>query len=351
MNVDPNQVGRGFFTWATMVIPSNDAFISVPDDPFSDPIFDENGNFIPLTIQRFGSDVLDAGTEVNNELDAAFLNQTARDTGTDENGVVASHPGFNGSVGNPDATPVNVLGGTTAAGTVVDPTIGDFTANPDQLLFQVDITQVGGGSDRLIGGAGNDTLEGGSGNDTLSGGTGIDTLLGEEGEDVLRGGGNNDILIGGIGADALRGGSGQDTLVGNQGQDILTGNSGADTFRAGGGRDTINGNGGSDTINGNGGRDTINGGNGQDTIDGGNGSDQITGGRGRDVFVLSLGRGRDLVTDFTDGSDRLSLSNGLGFGDLSITQGNRGAFISSGNDLLAILENVDASLITNADIV
>lgn len=351
LNVDPNQVGSGFFTWATMVIPSNDAFLSVPDNALADPIFDENGNFIPLTIQRFGTDVLDAGTEVNNELDAAFLNQTARDTGTAENGVVASHPGFNGSVGNPNATPVNILGGTTAAGTVVDPTIGDFTANPDQLLFQIDITQVVGGNDRLVGGAGNDTLEGGTGNDTLIGGTGVDTLLGEEGGDVLRGGGNSDTLIGGTGADALRGGSGQDTLVGNQGQDVLTGNAGADTFRAGGGRDTINGNGGSDTINGNGGRDTINGGGGQDTIDGGNGSDQITGGRGNDVFVLSLGRGRDIVTDFTDGSDSLSLDDNLSFGDLTIEQRNRGAFISSGNDLLAILEGVDVSLITSADIV
>ncbi|MEM9213343.1 MAG: spondin domain-containing protein [Cyanobacteria bacterium P01_F01_bin.150] len=351
LNVDPSQVGRGFFTWATMVIPSNDAFLSVPDNPLADPIFDENGNFTPLTIQRFGSDVLDAGTEVNNELDAAFLNQTARDTGTDENGVVATHPGFNGSVGNPDATPVNVLGGTTAAGTVVDPTIGDFTANPDQLLFQIDITQVVGGSDRLNGGAGDDTLEGGSGNDTLLGGTGTDSLFGDDGEDVLRGGSGNDQLTGGSGADALTGGGGQDILVGNQGQDVLTGNGGADTFSGGAGRDTLNGNGGRDTLNGNGGRDTINGGGGRDTIDGGNGSDQITGGRGQDVFVLSTGGGRDIITDFTDGSDRLSLANGLGFADLSIIQRNRGTFISAGNDLLAILEDVDASLITSADIV
>ena len=91
-------------------------------------------------------------------------------------------------------------------------------------------------------------------------------------------------------------------------------------------------------------------GGGQDTIDGGNGSDQLTGGRGRDVFVLSTGAGRDIITDFADGADQLSLNNGLEFADLSIVQRNRGTFISAGNDLLAILENVDASLVTNADI-
>lgn len=177
LNVNPDQVGQGFFTWATMVIPSNDAFLAVPDDALADPIFDADGNFIPLTIQRFGSDVLDAGTEVNNELDAAFLNQSARDTGLDENGVVAAHPGFNGSVGNPDATPVNVLGGTTAAGTTVDPVVGDFTLNPNQLVLQIDVTQLVGGNDVLTGGLGDDILDGGSGVDVLIGGEGNDTFL------------------------------------------------------------------------------------------------------------------------------------------------------------------------------
>ena len=175
LNVNPNQVGQGFFTWATMVIPSNDAFLAVPDNALADPIFDANGNFTPLTIRRFGSDVLDAGTEVNNELDAAFLNQTAPNTGTDENGVVGQHPGFNGSVGNPNATPANILGGNTPGG-IIDPTIGDFTANPNQQLLQIDITRLVGGSDILDGGLGDDVLDGGSGSDTLTGGEGEDVF-------------------------------------------------------------------------------------------------------------------------------------------------------------------------------
>ena len=183
LDVDPTQVGQGFFTWVTMVIPSNDAFLAVPDNALADPIFDQNGNFIgPLVIERRGSDVLDAGTEVNTEEDAAFLNQLARDTGLDENGVVASHPGFNGSVGNPDGTPVNILGGTTASGAAIDPIVGDFTAD-DDLLLRIVIEQVAvasAGNDILAGGLGNDTLEGGGGDDILTGGLGNDTFIFEQ---------------------------------------------------------------------------------------------------------------------------------------------------------------------------
>lgn len=188
--VDPTQVGQGFFTWGTMVIPSNDAFLAVPDNALADPIFDEHGNFIgPVLIERRGSDVLDAGTEVNTEEDAAFINQTARDTGVDENGVVTAHPGFNGSVGNPDATPANILGGETAPGAVIDPVVGDFTAD-DDLILRIEIEQVSvasGGDDLLNGVAGNDILTGGGGSDlfAFSAGTGADTITDFEHSDRL----------------------------------------------------------------------------------------------------------------------------------------------------------------------
>ncbi|MEO1470911.1 MAG: spondin domain-containing protein, partial [Pseudomonadota bacterium] len=181
LNVNPDQVGQGFFTWATMIIPSNDAFLAVPDDALADPIFAADGTFLgPVTIQRFGSDVLDAGTEVNTEEDAAFLNQTARDAGEVENGVVAAHPGFNGSEANPDGGPVNILGGTTAAGSVVDPVEGDFTRNGgSEQLLEIVIDRLAGSADTLNGGAGDDILEGGGGRDTfvVEEGTGDDTVL------------------------------------------------------------------------------------------------------------------------------------------------------------------------------
>ena len=89
INVNPEDVGRGYFTWITMVIPSNDAFLASPGNPLTDAIFDADGNFNgPLIVQRLGQDVLDAGTEENTELDAAFLNQTGPNTGITEDGVI-----------------------------------------------------------------------------------------------------------------------------------------------------------------------------------------------------------------------------------------------------------------------
>ena len=195
INVNPDDVGQGYFTWITMVIPSNDAFLASPGNPLTDAIFDADGNFNgPLIVQRFGADVLDAGTEVNTELDAAFLNQTAPNTGVDENGVIQLHAGFNGSAALPDGTPVNILGGTTAAGTIVDAIAGDFTQNGGQnLVLQIVVDQADfGGDDVIDGGAGNDTIEGGFGDDTLSGGADDDFIQGGRGDDIIDGGTGND---------------------------------------------------------------------------------------------------------------------------------------------------------------
>ncbi len=179
LNVNSADVGQGFFTWATMIIASNDAFLSSPGNPLTDPIFDEDGNFLgPVTIQRFGRDVLDAGTEENTEEGAAFLNQTAPDQGIAENGVVALHEGFNGSEANPNDGPQNILGGTSAAGTLLDPVEADFTRNGGQeQLLEITIDRVAGSDDVLNGGEGDDTIEGGGGNDTLTGGSGEDTFV------------------------------------------------------------------------------------------------------------------------------------------------------------------------------
>jgi len=195
INVNQADVGRGYFTWITMVIPSNDAFLASPGNPLTDAIFDADGNFNgPLIVQRFGADVLDAGTEVNTELDAAFLNQTAPNTGVTENGVITLHPGFNGSAALPDGTPVNILGGTTAAGTIVDAIAGDFTQNAGQnLVLQIVVDRAQfGGDDVIDGGAGNDTIEGGIGDDTLSGGADDDFIQGGVGNDIIDGGTGND---------------------------------------------------------------------------------------------------------------------------------------------------------------
>jgi len=185
INVNPEDVGPGFFTWATMVIASNDAFLASPGDPQTDAIFDENGQFIgPLTIQRFGSDVLDAGTEVNTELDAAFINQMGPNTGITEDGVITVHEGFIGSEAGPEGTPI-ILGGTSAAGTTFDPIEADFTRNAGaEQLLEIVVDRAAGGDDILDGGAGDDIIDGGLGNDVLIGGAGNDTLDGGDGVDT-----------------------------------------------------------------------------------------------------------------------------------------------------------------------
>jgi hypothetical protein len=130
--LDPNV--QRYFSYATMLIPSNDAFLA-NGDPKAHQLFDANGEFSgPVNIHLMGANVLDAGTEVNTETDAAFLNQSSADSGQTENGVVEFHPGFNGSFDNPAGMPKNILGGTTAASTNIDPQLGDFTLPNSQLL-------------------------------------------------------------------------------------------------------------------------------------------------------------------------------------------------------------------------
>ncbi len=85
------------FVFATMLIPSQDAFIGLDD---SVELFDSNGNFIsPFSLTFDRSDIYDAGTEDNNDNSAvAFLNQSAPDTGDSENGVIGLHEGLSDDI-------------------------------------------------------------------------------------------------------------------------------------------------------------------------------------------------------------------------------------------------------------
>ncbi len=78
-----------------MIIPSNDAFVA-NGNPLAFPIFDSAGGFLGADFTVLGSQVLDAGTEVNDELpmNTAFFGQKAPDVGVPQGGVVSLHPGF-----------------------------------------------------------------------------------------------------------------------------------------------------------------------------------------------------------------------------------------------------------------
>ena len=93
--LDPNAPAHGFFSYVAMVIPSNDAYVA-NGNPSAHALFDENGQVINQEILILGSDVNDAGTEINDELpvNTAFFGQAAPNTGDAENGVNRAHPGF-----------------------------------------------------------------------------------------------------------------------------------------------------------------------------------------------------------------------------------------------------------------
>lgn len=114
LEVDPAE-GR-FLSFAQMVIPSNDAFVASGDDPRGIELFDEQGNFVGGQVTLDGNDVYDAGTEVNTEEDAAFINQDAPNTGIDENGVVTRHPGFIGSERQTGAAEAGSASGGSSGG-------------------------------------------------------------------------------------------------------------------------------------------------------------------------------------------------------------------------------------------
>ncbi len=133
--LDPTEIGmtsitindtsnNQFFSFATMVIPTNDAFIG-NDSGTAHQIFDSAGNFTgPVTIQIFGSSIYDSGTEVNDENGGAAFSANGGDR-ADEFLTVRSHPGLG-----------NFVGTFTAAGTEITSDIGQ-----GELLATITITQ------------------------------------------------------------------------------------------------------------------------------------------------------------------------------------------------------------------
>jgi hypothetical protein len=143
------------------------------------------------------------------------------------------------------------------------------------------------------------------------------------------------------------GGNGNDTLTGNAGNDILIGGNGQDTLIGNDGNDTLIGGNGTDLLLGNAGDDLLYGGNGEDTLRGGLGNDTLTGGGGGDVFVFASGDGTDTITNFKLSNDKIGLTGGLTFENLSFSGNN----IILGTDVLAVLTGVNTTTLTASNFV
>ncbi|MEM7177908.1 MAG: spondin domain-containing protein [Pseudomonadota bacterium] len=284
-------LSNGFLGLASMILPSNDAFFGTAN---AVQLFDDTGTFLGAQSLAFtGSSVRDAGTEVNTELDAAFINQTGPNTGETENGVVSIHPGFNGSLGNPGGDQI-ILGGTNAFGNFIDPEVADFTL-PDSGIATIHVNTIA----EQTGTNGRDVLAGTRADDFIDGGAGLDVIFGGSGWDVLNGEQGRDFIFGGVGDDIIDGGDGRDFLLGGRGFDDIEGGDGADSLYGGAGDDNLSGGDG---------RDQINGGNGNDLIAGGAGNDKLYGGAGDDIFVFTQGDGRDTIHGFSGrGDNRIAL--------------------------------------------
>ncbi|RID90325.1 hypothetical protein D2N39_18340 [Gemmobacter lutimaris] len=284
----------------------------------------------------------------------------------------------------------------------------DYSAEAARVVVELGIVGVGqlvsatAGTDTLVdienvrGGAGNDRIVGSTANNVLAGNAGADNLFGVDGSDVLYGGDSNDGLYGGAGNDQIFGMNDNDRLFGGAGNDTLDGGAGVDfaDYRPAAGTgvnvnlsiagsqlvsasegfdtlvnienlsgsgfgDTLTGNAGDNVIYGIEGNDTISGGGGVDRLIGGLGQDTLTGGAGADVFFFTrvadsdLISGRDTITDFVSGTDKLNLAqidaNTGVAGDQAFTFLGTGAFTGVAGQLRLAVSGANSFLLGDTD--
>ncbi|MYM00280.1 family 16 glycosylhydrolase [Novosphingobium sp. FGD1] len=187
-------------------------------------------------------------------------------------------------------------------------------------------------------------------------------IIGNEGANVLTGLGGNDYLDGAGGLDTLVGGTGDDTyIVGQTGERVIEqANQGNDTVMSsvsftlpanvevlrltdvaknGAGNTLANkiyGNDGANKLFGWAGNDLLDGGLGNDVLNGGVGDDKLTGGAGADTFVFGAGYGKDTVSDFQHGVDKLVLV-GAKSSAVSISHTATSTVVSIGVDKITLI--------------
>lgn len=220
--------------------------------------------------------------------------------------------------------------------------------DPAFVETESDLMLGGLGSDSIFGNWGNDSSFGGEGNDWLFGGKDEDMLFGNAGDDNLFGDRGNDTLCGGAGNDLILGGNGSPIAIGESlEQDFLCGGTGNDVMLGNEGADRLNGDAGDDTLNGGKDNDILDSGDGADVLAGNQGNDTLSGGADADRFDFQVTDGSNVITDFEDGLDKISLS-GVTFDQLAIAQVGSDTQITTGS-LAITLTGINSSTINSAD--
>ena len=198
--------------------------------------------------------------------------------------------------------------------------------------------------DQITGSDGvDDVLRGGNSDDTMTGGTGADTFKFDEmnkGADTITDFSTADDKIDLTGFDAQITWAQLQAVMTQTADDPLT--TGVDETATvidlssfGGGTITLEGITSTDLTEDMFILDDYVGTSGDDTIEGGTTDDTLTGGDGADTFVFNQDSGRDTITDFTTGTDKIDLSAFTGitsFDDLCTWQSSDGAVIYLGFD-------------------
>ncbi|MFG6101414.1 ASPIC/UnbV domain-containing protein [Leptothoe sp. EHU-05/26/07-4] len=183
--------------------------------------------------------------------------------------------------------------------------------------------------------------------DVFAGAPDIDELVGSAAAETFYALAGDDVVAGGLGNDIINGGEGDDVLRGDLNSRSPGGTVGGDDIIYGGlGDDRIGGKAGNDELYGDEGDDSIWGDNGNDIISGGLGNDILIGGRGSDIFVLAVGEGTDTIDDFEISDDLIGLTGSISFGQLSIVQDGENTLIGFEEQTLAVLNDVNASNLT-----
>lgn len=220
---------------------------------------------------------------------------------------------------------------------------GSFTYNgqngaaPDSAVVTIDRTQAGKNTldgtslgEILIGrNDASDTIDGKGGVDTIYAGTGNDTIVADQADRLIDGGGGTDTLS--VGANFTSSSDAQ--IVGIENVTLAS----AATLNLANQSEGFK-------IVGSTGADTITGGSGADVINGGSGNDILTGNGGADQFRFATNTGSDIVTDYTDGSDKIGFFGGSGSGGVDFKTTGSG---SSAGTALSSSAFTTASSISN----